>query len=109
MMSIILLCLVLGVLLVAAILVVVILLVKVVRLRGQVADFPQREAALRADARKRQGLCTWPRSASSSRRFCLGSGTTPRMFSGLAAVALSMPLCGTAWKRAVMSRLSFWT
>ncbi len=51
-MSIILLCLVLGVLLVAAILAVVILLVKVVRLRGQVADFPQREAALRGDARK---------------------------------------------------------
>jgi predicted Holliday junction resolvase-like endonuclease len=44
---------VLGVLLAAAILTVVILLVKVGHLRGQVAEFPQRVAALRADARKR--------------------------------------------------------
>jgi hypothetical protein len=48
--------LVLGVLLAAAILAVAILLVKMVRLRGQVAEFPQREAALRADANKRSRI-----------------------------------------------------
>ena len=46
----------LGVLLAAAILAIVILLVTAARLRGQVADFPQREAAIRADARKRSRI-----------------------------------------------------
>jgi Endonuclease related to archaeal Holliday junction resolvase len=48
--------LVLGVLLAAAILAIVILLVKVVHLGRQVAEFPQREAALRTDARKRSRI-----------------------------------------------------
>ena len=45
--------LVLGVLLTAALLVIVILIVKVRGLGRQVADFPQREAVIRSDARKR--------------------------------------------------------
>jgi hypothetical protein len=87
-MSIILLCLVLGVLLVA-ILVVVILLVKVVRLRGQVADFPQREAALRADAWKRvkDGAPGLDQRAARA-VFCLGSGTTSAVVEAVSVSAL---------------------
>jgi hypothetical protein len=45
--------LVLGVLLAAAVTAVAMLLVKVKRLAGQVADFPEREKEIRSDARKR--------------------------------------------------------
>jgi predicted Holliday junction resolvase-like endonuclease len=48
--------LVLGVLLVAAILAIVFLRLKVGRLGRQIAEFPQREAALRSDARKRSRI-----------------------------------------------------